>query len=51
MPWGVGGLGKTVAAQEVCASAVSSFTEYVRDRVAFRSIEQRLLEALAAGKR
>jgi hypothetical protein len=35
------------AAEEICASAVSSFTEYVRDPAAFRSIEQRLLDALS----
>ncbi len=35
------------AAEQICASAVSSFTEYVRDAAAFRSIEQRLLEALS----
>jgi hypothetical protein len=34
-------------AEQICASAVSSFTEYVRDAAAFRSIEQRLLEALS----
>jgi hypothetical protein len=36
-----------VAAEQICASAVSSFTEYVRDAAAFRSIEQKLLEALS----
>jgi len=35
------------AAEQICASAVSSFTEYVRDAAAFRNIEQRLLEALS----
>ncbi len=34
-------------AQRIAASAVSSFTEYVRDPQAFRRIEQRLLEALS----
>jgi hypothetical protein len=35
------------AAKQIAASAVSSFTEYVRDAATFRSIEQRLLEALS----
>ena len=35
------------AAEQICASAVSSFTEYVRDAAAFRSIELQLLEALS----
>jgi hypothetical protein len=35
------------AAQQICASAVSSFTDYVRDPAAFRRIELRLLEALS----
>jgi hypothetical protein len=35
------------AAEQIAASAVSSFTEYVRDAATFRSIEQRLLEALS----
>ncbi len=35
------------AADQICASAVSSFTDYVRDPAAFRRIEQRLLEALS----
>ena len=35
------------AADKICASAVSSFTDYVRDPAAFRRIEQRLLEALS----
>jgi chemotaxis methyl-accepting protein methylase len=35
------------AAEQIAASAVSSFTEYVRDAASFRSIEQRLLEALS----
>jgi hypothetical protein len=35
------------AAEQICASAVSSFTEYVRDAATFRGIEQRLLEALS----
>lgn len=35
------------AADQIAASAVSSFTNYVRDVAAFRKIEQRLLEALA----
>jgi hypothetical protein len=35
------------AAEQISASAISSFTEYVRDAAAFRSIEQRLLEALS----
>ena len=34
-------------AEQICTSAVSSFTEYVRDAAAFRSIEQRLLDALS----
>jgi len=34
------------AANAIAASAISSFTEYVRDAAAFRKIEQRLLEAL-----
>jgi hypothetical protein len=33
-------------ADRICASAVSSFTDYVRDPAAFRRIEMRLLEAL-----
>ena len=35
------------AAEEIAASAVSSFTDYVRDAAAFRTIEQRLLDALS----
>jgi hypothetical protein len=35
------------AAEQISASAISSFTEYVRDAAAFRSIEQRLLDALS----
>jgi len=35
------------AAEQICASAVSSFTDYVRDAAAFRSIQLRLLEALS----
>ena len=35
------------AAEQICASAVSSFTDYVRDAAAFRSIELQLLEALS----
>jgi hypothetical protein len=35
------------AADQICASAVSSFTDYVRDPAAFRRIERRLLEALS----
>jgi len=35
------------AAARISASAVSSFTEYVRDPAAFRRIEQKLLEALS----
>ena len=35
------------AAEQICASAVSSFTDYVRDASAFRSIEQKLLDALS----
>ena len=35
------------AAEQIAASAVSSFTDYVRDVATFRKIEQRLLEALA----
>jgi len=35
------------AADKICASAVSSFTDYVRDPATFRKIEQRLLEALS----
>jgi glycosyl hydrolase family 123 len=35
------------AADQIAASAVSSFTDYVRDVATFRKIEQRLLEALA----
>lgn len=35
------------AAQQIAASAVSSFTDYVRDAATFRSIELRLLEALS----
>jgi hypothetical protein len=35
------------AANAIAASAISSFTEYVRDAVTFRKIEQRLLEALS----
>jgi chemotaxis methyl-accepting protein methylase len=35
------------AADRICASAVSSFTDYVRDPAAFRRIEQKLLEALS----
>ena len=35
------------AADQICASAVSSFTDYVRDPAAFRRIEQRLLDALS----
>jgi len=35
------------AADAIAASAISSFTEYVRDAAAFRKIEQRLLAALA----
>lgn len=35
------------AADQICASAVSSFTDYVRDPAAFRRIEQRLMEALS----
>jgi len=34
-------------ADRICASAVSSFTDYVRDPAAFRRIERRLLEALS----
>ncbi len=36
------------AAEQISASAVSSFTEYVRDAAAFRKIEQRLLDALSS---
>jgi hypothetical protein len=39
------------AARQICLNAVSSFTEYVRDPAAFRSIEQKLLEALAVENR
>ena len=35
------------AAEQVAAAAVSSFTDYVRDVVAFRKIEQTLLESLS----
>jgi glycosyl hydrolase family 123 len=35
------------AANQIAASAVSSFTEYVRDVATFRRVEQRLLEALS----
>jgi len=35
------------AARQIAASAVSSFTEYIRDVATFRSIEHRLLEALS----
>jgi len=35
------------AAEQICSSAVSSFTEYVRDAATFRGVEQRLLEALS----
>jgi hypothetical protein len=35
------------AANAIAASAISSFTEYVRDAAAFRKIERRLLEALS----
>jgi len=35
------------AAKAIAASAVSSFTEYVRDAAAFRKIEQKLLQASA----
>ena len=35
------------AAGQIAASAVSSFTDYVRDVTTFRSIERRLLEALS----
>ena len=34
------------AADQICASAVSSFTDYIRNPAAFRRIEQRLMEAL-----
>lgn len=39
--------GDPAAARQIASSAVSSFTEYVRDAAAFRRIEQRLLEALS----
>jgi hypothetical protein len=35
------------AAKQIAASAVSSFTEYVRDAATFRKLEQRLLETLS----
>ena len=35
------------AAEQIAASAVSSFTDYVRDVATFRKIEQRLFEALS----
>jgi len=39
--------GKPADAERIAGTAVSSFTEYVRDPVAFRKIEQSLLEALS----
>jgi len=38
---------KHTEAERIANSAVSSFTEYVRDPLAFRKIERRLLEALS----
>jgi Glycoside hydrolase 123, catalytic domain/Glycoside hydrolase 123 N-terminal domain len=35
-------------ADQIAASAISSFTEYVRDVAAFRGMEQKLLEALSS---
>jgi len=35
------------AAEQIAASAVSSFTDYVRDVATFRTIEQRLIKALS----
>jgi len=37
----------SAAAEQICSSAVSSFTDYVRDAAAFRSIELKLLDALS----
>jgi hypothetical protein len=38
------------AANQIAASAISSFTDYIRDVAAFRRLEQKLLEALSRGQ-